>query len=132
MIKKTTIFSLVIGALFFLFSCQNGSPCRQITGTWSDRDGHNFVFQSNGKALWLNKFGQLIDTVTCVFVLNCQAKPATLDFKDFDNGPFVGKTMYGILEWSGDSLFRYCYGLGTSPDYRPKQFDPALTMKFYR
>lgn len=127
-----TFGSLVFGAILMLFSCQNEPACRDISGSWSDREGHNFVFQKDGKALWLNSFGQMVDTVTFVFTLNCKTKPATIDFKDFSGGPFSGKTLYGIIEWSADSLFRLCYEIGQQPDCRPKQFDPEQTMKFYR
>lgn len=127
-----TYGSLVFTALTFMMACQNKPVCREINGAWSDREGHDFVFQENGKALWLNKFGQIIDTVSFVFTLNCKTKPATIDFKDFNAGPFAGKSLFGIIEWSADSLFRLCYEIGQAPDCRPKQFDPEQTMKFYR
>ena len=113
-------------------ACQSNPPCREITGSWSDREGHDFSFQNDGKGLWLNKFGQMVDTVSFVFVLNCNVTPATIDLKDFGGGPFSGKTLFGIIEWSADSLFRFCYEIGQQPDARPKLFDPAQTMKFFR
>ena len=123
---------VVLAAVLILIACQSGSSCRDIVGPWSDREGHDFVFTSDGKALWLNRFGQLVDTVSCVFVLNCKVKPATLDFTAFSNGPFKDKTLFGIIEWSADSLFRYCYEVGVEPGCRPKKFDQMQTMKFYR
>ena len=127
-----TSICLFVAAISVFFSCQGDTGCQDITGSWSDREGHNFVFQNNNKALWINKFGQLIDTVTCAFVLNCNKKPATLDFKDFKGGPFMGKSLFGIIDWSADSLFRYCYEVGSQPDSRPKEFDQEQTMKFFR
>lgn len=125
-----TQYSLFVG-LSFLLSCQ-GNHCRDISGAWSNREGRELVFQNNGSVLWLTSFGQLIDTVKCVFVLNCQAKPATLDFSDFNGGPFQGKYLFGIIEWSADSLFRFCYEIGEEQGCRPQKFDPEQTIKYYR
>ena len=125
-----TLMSLLVG-LSFLFSCQ-GSNCRDISGAWRNREGRELVFQNNGSVLWLTSFGQLIDTVKCVFVLNCKAKPATLDFSDFSGGPFKGQNLFGIIEWSSDSLFRFCYEIGQQPGCRPKQFNSEQTIKYYR
>ena len=126
----TTGFAVVAALLFSC--CQNKTGCREIKGKWDDREGHNFVFYEYGKALWLNRFGQMVDTVSFVFVLNCNTSPASIDFKDFSGGPFSGKTLYGIMEWSADSLFRLCYDIGQEPSCRPKTFDPEQTMKFFR
>ncbi len=127
-----TFFCLTITAISILMSCQGRPPCRELTGTWTNREGYGLVFKSDNKALWLNKFGQIIDTVTCVFVLNCKASPATLDFSGFNAGPFQDKTLFGIVEWSADTLIRYCYEAGSQPDVRPKTFDQAQTIKFFR
>lgn len=124
--------TLLLAGLMFLLACNHTPNCRVITGAWSDREGHDFEFQENGKALWLNKFGHIVDTVRFAFVLNCEAKPATIEFTDFSGGPFSGKTLFGIIEWSADSLFRICYDIGQESGCRPKQFDPEQTMKFYR
>jgi hypothetical protein len=117
--------------LFFIFACTSGSKCHELNGGWSDREGHDFVFKNDGKALWINKFGQMMDTVNFVFSINCNTKPASVDFKDFSGGPFLGKTLFGIIEWSSDTLFNLCYEAGQQPDCRPQSFDPEQTMKFY-
>lgn len=127
-----TYGSIFLLGLMLLSSCENTPACRDINGSWSDREGHDFEFYSDGKALWLNRFGQMIDTVSFVFVLHCNTKPASIDLKDFSGGPFAGKTLYGIIEWSADSLFRLCYEIGQEPGCRPKQFDSEQTMKFFR
>ena len=100
---------LVILALGLMHACQGPSTCKELIGSWSDREGHNFVFQNDGKALCLNKFGQMVDTISFVFTLNCSTTPASIDLKDFSDGPFAGKTLFGIIEWSADSIFRLCY-----------------------
>jgi hypothetical protein len=128
----TRVFSLLLVGLLLLFACCNEENCRDIYGNWNDREGHAFVFKNDGTALWLNKFGQMVDTIDFVFSINCKTSPASIDFKDFDNGPFAGKTLFGIIEWSADSVFRICYEVGHQQDIRPKQFDSEQTMKFFR
>lgn len=132
---RTVFTHLFMAAVAFMlfYACQPNRPgCDHFQGTWSDREGHNLIFLENNKGLWLNRFGQLIDTVEFVFSLDCTAKPATIDMKQFKKGPFLGKTLFGILEFSGDTLFRLCYDSGQQPDVRPTTFDPDQTMKFYR
>ncbi|MBL7827903.1 MAG: hypothetical protein JNJ57_14835 [Saprospiraceae bacterium] len=123
--------------IFLLFSsllaaCDNTAGCRDLEGEWRDGDGHEFVFQKGGKALWLNRFGQMIDTVHCVFELDCSVKPPAITLHDFNSGPFLGKTLFGIIEFSGDTLFRLCYEIGHDANARPKIFDPEQTIKFFR
>lgn len=124
--------NLIVLAFLCLVACQSKPACRDISGAWSDREGHDFEFHNDGKALWLNRFGQMVDTVRFAFVLHCETQPASIDLTGFSSGPFSGKTLYGIIEWSADSLFRLCYEIGQQPDCRPKQFDPEQTLKFYR
>ena len=127
-----TFQGLVIMALSLIYACQGPPKCQDLSGAWTDREGHNIVFQENGKALWLNKFGQMVDTISFAFTLNCNSTPASIDLKDFSDGPFAGKTLFGIIEWSADSIFRLCYEVGQQPEIRPKQFDPEQTMRFFR
>jgi uncharacterized protein (TIGR03067 family) len=111
-----------------LYACDDKTACQELTGEWNDREGHELVFYSDGKGLWLNKFGQMIDTVSFMFTLNCKTRPASIDLQDFSGGPFAGKTLSGIIEWSADSIFRLCYETGGN---RPEQFDPEQTIRFF-
>lgn len=115
-----------------LVACDTNPACKEIQGVWTDREGREIVFMEHGKALWLNRFGQMIDTVQLVFELNCSTKPASIDLKQFNAGPFLGKTLFGIIEFSGDTLFRLCYETGQEPGIRPTAFDPDQTAKFFR
>ncbi len=129
---EISIFSLLFAGLLAIWACQGAADCRDIYGNWNDREGHAFVFNNDGTALWLNKFGQMVDTIGFVFSINCKTNPASIDLKDFSNGPFAGKTLFGIIEWSADSVFRICYEVGHQEDVRPQQFDSDQTMKFFR
>ena len=125
------LLAIASAALCFI-ACEPNSSCKEIQGVWVDREGHELIFQENGKALWLNRFGQMIDTVALTFELNCATKPASIDLKNFQAGPFLGKTLFGILEFSGDTLFRLCYETGQEPSVRPGSFTPDQTVKFFR
>ena len=71
-------------------------------------------------------------TIGIMIELNCATKPASIDLKNFQAGPFLGKTLFGILEFSGDTLFRLCYETGQEPSVRPNAFIPDQTSKFFR
>lgn len=114
-----------------LASCTNKVTCHELSGRWTTQEGHEFVFLQDGKALWLTRFGSQFDTVPFKYRLDCRPEPATINLTDFDNGPYSGKTLLGILEWTSDTSFRLRYESGTAEDLRPKEFDNDATMKFF-
>jgi len=121
--------------LFFLMpvlftACVSTSNCRELTGRWTTYEGQDLVFEPNGNALWLTKFGSQYDTVRMRFQYDCAAKPITLDLSDFQNGPHTGKSLFGIFDWSSDSSFRFRYEVGSQPTVRPQDFDMEQTQKF--
>jgi len=121
------------GALAFLcLGCQLPAPCPEISGQWTNREGQDFIFQPDGTGLWLVKFGSSTDSARFDYRLDCSKKPAALDLVHFQNGPLVGKNLFGIIEWSSDSSFRLRYETGQAPDVRPAAFEQEQTMKFYK
>lgn len=134
---QLTLPALAACAVLFSFlftllpACQSGAGCSPLSGRWSSREGQDFVFQPDGKALWLTRFGSGFDTVTLRYRLDCHHDPTAIDLSDFKNGPHVGRTLYGILEWNSDSSFRLNYEVGTADDVRPKAFDPEQTITFF-
>lgn len=106
------------------------SDCRELTGRWTTYEGQDLVFGPDGNALWLTKFGSQYDTVRMRFKSDCDARPITLDLLDFQNGPHVGKSLFGILDWNSDSSFRFRYEVGSQPTVRPQAFDVDQTQKF--
>lgn len=117
--------------LLFLHSCTDPA-CQDISGRWSNREGQTFVFQPDGKALWLVRFGSQVDSVQMEYRYNCKTQPAELDFTGFSSGPLTGKTLFGILEWNSDSSFRFDAEAGGSPEVRPATFDSDQTQKFFQ
>lgn len=116
-------------ALFSSAGCE--SACLEPGGKWSTREGQSIVFQKNGKALWLTRFGSQVDTVPMAFRYDCAKQPVELDLFQFHAGPLVGKTLFGILEWTSDSTFRFNAEAGTDPALRPKTFESDQTLKFF-
>lgn len=123
----------VIALLAFLplAGCGGGTSCRELTGQWSNREGQTFVFQPNGKGLWLIRFGSEIDTTRMEYRYDCQKQPAELDLSGFETGPLSGKTLFGILEWNSDTSFRFDAEAGPGPEVRPVTFESDQTQKFY-
>ncbi len=125
-------WSVFAGASFFFTGCQFGTDCRDLTGQWTNREGQFFHFQPNGKALWLIKFGSQFDTFPIRYHYDCKQKPAILDLSGFQSGPLTGKTLFGILEWTSDSSFRFDSESGTSPDVRPQTFNVEQTQRYFK
>ncbi len=73
-----------------------------------------------------------MDTMRLTYRYDCSHSPAVLDLTGFDGGPWQSKTLYGIVEWSGDSVFRFCAAAGTESSVRPEHFDQTETVRFFR
>lgn len=126
-----THFALFTG-LSLLLSCQPGNPCHELSGRWTNREGQVLRFSPNGKALWLIKFGSQYDTFPISYAYNCKEKIPTLDLSGFQSGPLAGKTLYGIIEWSSDSVFRFDAEPGTTPEARPAEFNSEHSERYFR
>jgi hypothetical protein len=118
--------------LFSLAACRSTPTCRDLAGTWSNGEGQQLVFEPSGRARWLTRFGSSYDTVSFAFELDCRKKPAALDMKNFQGGPYIGRTLYAILEWTSDTSFRLRYEPGDDDSARPEAFDPEQTQRFVR
>jgi hypothetical protein len=120
------------GAIFlFLGACQFQDKCPEITGHFTNREGQDLVFQPGGKALWLVRFGSTYDTSKMQYQLDCKQNPISLNLNAFEQGPFVNKTLLGIIEWSSDTSFRFRYEAGTDDTERPHLFDGESTQEYF-
>lgn len=131
MTQNFTLTSLLGGILLLFSTCQN-SDCGVLVGRWTNREGQVFQFEPSGKALWLVQFGSKFDTFPIHYQYNCKQKPATLDLSGFQSGPLSGKTLFGIVEWASDSVFRFDAEPGTAPDVRPATFNPEQAQRYFR
>ncbi len=126
------LFILNLG-LGFGFCCCAGSPdCGQLAGSWSNGEGQEWVFSPDGEALLITRFGSKSDTDLCNFQLRCDTKPTILDLNNCKSGPYSGKSVFCIIDWTSDSTFRLRYETGTNPEARPTTFDPEQTIQFVR
>jgi len=134
--QNNTTFNIIHAGIAFLaclslLHCSD-PPCTELSGNWTNREGQSFQFLPGGKALWLIRFGSQVDTFRMEYRYNCKKQPAELDLSGFQSGPLKGKTLYGILEWSNDSSFRFDSETGYSADVRPSAFENDQTQKFFR
>jgi hypothetical protein len=120
------------GLATLLLSCNSADNCRELTGRWSNREGQILVFEPDGRATWLVKFGSQYDTFAIRYQYDCTQKTTTLDLTDFQSGPMAGKTLYGIVEWSSDTVFRLDAEAGNSPDARPTQFSTEHFERYFK
>lgn len=126
---RAALAAIALLALFSSAGC--GSPCPELSGKWSTREGQSIFFKKSGNALWLTRFGSQVDTVPMAFRYDCAKQPVELDLFQFRTGPLVGKTLFGILEWTSDTTFRFNAEAGTDPSLRPKTFESDQTLKFF-
>lgn len=124
---KAYHYTLPMFFVFFL-ACVGGeqTSCKAPEGIWNNPDGFNFVFLPENELLWLTQFGTQYDTVRLRYRLDCTTMPVGVDLSDFDTGPYRGKTLYGIMEWTSDTSFRMRY----EGDARPTVFDSEQTLRF--
>ena len=131
--KKYAAINLLLAYIVFagFWSCKRTNTCK-LNDRWSSKEGQDFIFIPDGKAYWLTKFGSQYDTLAFQYSLDCRKKPWAVDFKNFAAGPYAGKTLYGIIEWSSATTLRLRYEPGTLPDLRPTVSDPEQPMVLYR
>jgi len=103
------LVSLGLGVVF-VAACATAEQGPSLVGTWTgvDSAGHrmSFVFEANGKGLWVVETPELTDTTKVDWVADMEPAPHHLDLMHFDHGPFAGASMYGIFEFVGPDAFR--------------------------
>jgi len=103
------LVSLGMGVLF-VAACATAAPGPSLVGTWTgvDSAGHqmSFVFEADGKGLWVVQTPEATDTTKVDWVADMEAAPHHVDLMHFDHGPLAGATMYGIFEFVGPDAFR--------------------------
>lgn len=127
-----TRLALVAGASIFFCRCTTPPDCFELSGHWTNREGQVLVFQPDGAALWLIRFGSRYDTFPIRYRYDCSQKPVKLDLSDFRSGPLTGKTLFGILEWAGDSVFRFEAEPGSNPEVRPEKFNVEQSERYFK
>jgi hypothetical protein len=129
---KSFFQAIAVVILALWGSACGDKECRIPEGRWTNREGQVFVFQPNGKGLWLTRFGSVYDTVTMRYRIDCSTDPLQIDMDEFKGALYEGKQFYGILEWSSDTSFRMLYEIGSDPSDRPSTFEGDLTQKFFK
>lgn len=127
-----TRLALFTGLTTLFLFCKSEDKCRDLSGRWSNREGQILYFEPDGKALMLIKFGSQFDTFSIQYQYDCKQKVPTLDLLNFKSGPLAGKNLYGILEWSSDSVFRFDAEAGTAPEERPGSFKTERLERYFR
>lgn len=131
-IPHNLLRALGAAALLLSFSFCGDQPCHDLAGKWTNREGQTLVFQPGGKALWLIRFGSATDSFPISYRYDCAKNPAEIDFTDFQAGPLVGKSLFGILEWKNDTSFRVDFESGTSAEARPQTFNSEQAQTFVK
>jgi len=100
-----------------------------LVGQWTGNDTsgaeHLFEFKSDGTADWMvSAGGQQFQLENIHTAYNTDVMPFTLDLTGFQDGPLNGKTLFGIVEFSGDYSMRFDADSGSGDDasVRPSAF----------
>lgn len=126
------LISTGLAAALLLAACTQKPECGPLEGRWTNREGEDLLFMPNQQGLWLTRFGSSYDSVAFTYTLDCSKSPALLDLGNFQTGPYNGKTLFGIIEWSSDSSMRLRYEAGIHSEERPVRFDAESTEKYFR
>ena len=129
---NTYLISTGIAAMLLATACTQKPECGPLEGRWTNREGEDLLFLPNNQGLWLTRFGSSYDSVAFTYALDCSQNPAGLNLNNFSTGPYNGKTLFGIIEWTSDSSLRLRYEAGMNHTDRPKGFDAEATEKYFR
>ncbi len=108
------------------------APAPRLLGTWDGDDRSTFVFREGGEALWILPISTPPDTFAIRYRYDATASPAHLDISGFQSGPLAGRTLYCIVEPSGEGAFRMDCEPGTVESARPAALNPAQTRGYRR
>lgn len=91
-------------------ACATAEQVPSLVGTWTGVDSAgirmSFVFEADGKGLWMVELPEMTDTTKVDWVADMETAPHHLDLAHFDHGPLAGAALYGIFEFSGPDTFR--------------------------
>jgi len=134
-------YSIFFSMIFVLAACTSkpvNEEAVELTGSWASKnDAVTYVFQDESNALWLiRRPDGSVDTLTGKYRFLADSLPMQLDFYDFETGMLNGKDVYGIVEFTSDTTFRFSNELAGSPEEalkrRPKTFSEFQSATFYK
>lgn len=96
---------LIVVFLLHLLAC-NKVGDEGLQGAWENNKGQVLVFQENGEMLWIQPMREAADTFYMKYRLDETAQPNTVDFYSIENGPFKGKKIYGLAEFTSEGFKR--------------------------
>lgn len=126
MVKNLWISSGLTALIFLSQACEPKQDCKLPIGHWTDNEGREMIFLEDGKAFWLTRFGSQYDTLAFSYTIDCKAVPQSIEMQGFTSGPYTGRALFGIFEWSNDSTLRMQLDDGE----RPTVFDSQRASKF--
>lgn len=119
---------LIFTAIFGLLSCNQ--PSNKLLGSWDNKNGQILDFRSDGKAHWIFYDETTSDTFEINYTFNHSTEPNQLDLTGFKAGPLTGKTLYGIIEFQGNDVFRF--DCEPTSESRPETFDSKQTQTYHK
>jgi uncharacterized protein (TIGR03067 family) len=118
--------------LVVLFSCATAKKINNnpLLGQWDNKAGQILEFKQDNKAYWIFYTDTKRDTFEIAYKTNLSEQPNQIDLTDFKVGPLVGKTLYGILEFTDKNTMRLDFE--PKEENRPKDFDKDQTQTYFK
>jgi uncharacterized protein (TIGR03067 family) len=118
--------------LVALFSCATAKKINNnpLLGQWDNKAGQILEFKQDNKAYWIFYTDTKRDTFEIAYKTNLSGQPKQIDLTDFKVGPLVGKTLYGILEFTDKNTMRLDFE--PKEENRPKDFDKDQTQTYFK
>jgi hypothetical protein len=131
---RSIIYGTITLLMFMLVSCQRSEPCQPLQGTWTSSEGQKLVFAEGGKAALITYFGMSsADTFFANVAYTCDNSPGMLDLLiDTMRNVSFKYHLFGLIAWSGDSVFSLHLAKGRDASVRPKAFDLQEAKRFRR
>jgi hypothetical protein len=124
-------FLLGICATLALLSC-TPKECNPLQGTYINEEGQKLEFAEGGKAQFITFFGTTAsDTVFANMRYACNENPGLFDLIiDTIEQKALRNSFFGLLSWSGDSMFLVHMESGRNASVRPTAFSLDRAKRF--
>lgn len=120
-------WTLIVVALFF---SNHQEQTNSFIGQWDNKKGQLLSLHPDGSAWWIFYSDTKRDSFAVRYVTDFTKKPYHFDLTDFKKGPLMGKTLFGIVEFTDENSFKFdCEPV---KENRPKDFSSSQTQTYYR
>jgi hypothetical protein len=137
---RPLLFGFLVLTSMLTLSCKQ-EVCHPLSGSWQSETGQQLVFseplqegETGRAAALITYFGSSHrDTFFARANYQCAKNPGILDLlMDTLKNTNLQNHLFGLITWSGDSVFSLHYERGKNDTERPEVFDIEQAIRFRR